>query len=253
MLNMSQTYLKKKKGLIFMKKFLLCLLLSIFVCVSFAQAGDDSKKQKKELKTEKEKVSYSLGVEIGKSFKALKDDVDMDILWKGFSDSIHERELLMTPQESRAVKQAFLTRFQKKKEAKRDNMAEDNKKDGMAFLLENKTKAGVITTNSGLQYKILRKGDGNKPKATDQVKVHYRGSLLDGSEFDSSYKRGNPATFRLNAVIKGWQEGLQLMSPGSKYEFFIPSELGYGARGAGNMIGPNATLIFEVELLDIVK
>jgi FKBP-type peptidyl-prolyl cis-trans isomerase len=221
--------------------------------VNIAISGDAPSKQKKELKTEKEKISYSLGVEIGRSFKELKNEIDMDTLWNGFSDSIHGRELLMSEQEGRAVKQKFLTRIQNQRKSKRENMSDDNKKEGMTFLLENKTKAGVITTKSGLQYIILRKGDGDKPKDTDQVKVHYRGTLLNGDEFDSSYKRGKPATFRLNAVIKGWQEGLQLMSPGSKYKFFIPSEMGYGERGAGNMIGPNATLIFEVELLDIVK
>ena len=244
---------KKGKKVFFMKKSLLCLLMSIFVFVNIATGGDTPAKQKKELKTEKEKISYSLGVEIGRSFKELKEEIDMDTLWKGFSDSIHGRELLMTEQESRTVKQTFLTRIQKQRKAKHENMSDDNKKEGMTFLLENKTKSGVITTKSGLQYIVLRKGDGDQPKETDQVKVHYRGTLLNGDEFDSSYKRGNPATFRLNAVIKGWQEGLQLMSPGSKYKFFIPSELGYGERGAGNMIGPNATLIFEVELLDIVK
>jgi len=236
-----------------MKKSLLCLLMSIFVFVNIATSGDSPSKQKKELKTEKEKISYSLGVEIGRSFKALKKEIDMDTLWKGLSDSMHDQKLLMSETESRAVKQKFLTRIQKQRKANQENMADDNKKEGMTFLLENKTKAGVITTKSGLQYIVLRKGDGDKPKATDQVKVHYQGTLLNGDEFDSSYKRGKPATFRLNAVIQGWQEGLQLMSPGSKYKFFIPSELGYGERGAGNMIGPNATLIFEVELLDIVK
>jgi FKBP-type peptidyl-prolyl cis-trans isomerase len=237
----------------FMKKSMLCLIVSTFVFVNIAISGDAPSKQKKELKTEKEKISYSLGVEIGRSFRELKNEIDMDTLWRGFSDSIRGGDLLMSEQEGRAVKQKFLTRIQKQRKAKRENMSDDNKKEGMTFLLENKTKAGVITTKSGLQYIVLRKGDGDKPKETDQVKVHYRGTLLNGDEFDSSYKRGNPATFRLNAVIKGWQEGLQLMSPGSKYKFFIPSDLGYGERGAGSMIGPNATLIFEVELLDIVK
>jgi FKBP-type peptidyl-prolyl cis-trans isomerase len=236
-----------------MKKSLLCLLMSIFMFVNIATSGDSPTKQKKKLKTEKEKISYSLGVEIGRSFKELKKEIDMDTLWKGFSDSIHGRELLMSEQDSRAVKQKFLTRIQKQRKSKRENMADNNKKEGMTFLLENKTKAGVITTKSGLQYIVLRKGDGDKPKETDQVKVHYRGTLLNGDEFDSSYKRGKPAEFQLNQVIKGWQEGLQLMSPGSKYKFFIPSELGYGERGASSTIGPNATLIFEVELLDIVK
>jgi FKBP-type peptidyl-prolyl cis-trans isomerase len=234
-----------------MKKKWLYVLMSMFVFVSIA-TGDDSATKNK-LETEKDKISYSLGVEIGRSFKELKKEIDMDLLWKGFSDSMNERKLLMSDKESRAVKQQFLTRIQKQRKAKQENMADDNKKEGMTFLLENKTKAGVITTKSGLQYTVLRKGDGDKPKPTDQVKVHYRGTLLNGDEFDSSYKRGKPATFRLNAVIQGWQEGLQLMSPGSKYKFFIPSELGYGSRGAGSMIGPNATLIFEVELLDIVN
>jgi len=238
-----------------MKKCLLCILMSMCVFVSIATGGDapETGKKNKKLVSKKDKISYSLGVEIGRSFKALKDELDMDTLWRGFSDSMNERKLLMTDQESREVKQQFLTRIKDQRKAKHDNMADDNKKEGMTFLLENKTKAGVITTKSGLQYTVLRKGDGDKPKPTDQVKVHYRGTLLNGEEFDSSYKRGKPATFRLNAVIQGWQEGLQLMSPGSKYKFFIPAELGYGSRGAGNMIGPNATLIFEVELLDIVK
>jgi len=235
-----------------MKKSFFYFLMCLLVAVSIAHA-----KQQKKLKTEKEKVSYAVGSEIGRYLNKLisenKKEIDMDTLWKGLSDSIHGRELLMTETESRTVKEKFLKRIQKQRQAKRGNMADVNKKEGMNFLLENKTKAGVITTKSGLQYKVLRKGDGEKPKATDKVKVHYRGTLLNGNEFDSSYKRGNPATFRLNAVIKGWQEGLQLMATGSKYQLFIPSELGYGEQGAGNMIGPNTTLIFEVELLDIVK
>ena len=237
-----------------MKKCLVCVAVFMsFFTVGIAWSEELSKKPKKVLKTEKDKVSYSLGTEIGGSFKALKDEIDMDLLWQGFSDSINDRKLLLSPEESQAVKREFLTRIKKERTSEMDNMADENRKKGMTFLLDNKTKAGVITTKSGLQYKILRKGDGAKPKLTDQVKVHYRGTVISGEEFDSSYKRGTPATFRLNAVIKGWQEGLQLMSPGSKYQLFIPSELAYGERGAGNLIGPNATLIFEVELLDIVE
>ena len=236
-----------------MKKSL--LLVAVIMCFFVGTGWSEglSKKTKKDLKTEKDKVSYSLGTEIGSSFKALKDEVDMDLLWQGFYDSINDKKLLLSPQESQDVKRKFLTRIKKERSSKMENMAEENQKKGMTFLLDNKTKAGIITTKTGLQYKVVRKGDGPKPKLTDQVKVHYRGTIISGEEFDSSYKRGTPATFKLNAVIQGWQEGLQLMSPGSKYEFFIPSELAYGERGAGNLIGPNATLIFEVELLDIVN
>jgi len=129
--------------------------------------------------------------------------------------------------------------------------AEENKADGTAFLAENAKKPGVITTESGLQYQILVQGDGDNPSATDQVKVHYQGTTIDGREFDSSYKRGEPITFPLNRVIAGWTEGLQLMKEGSKYRLFIPAELAYGARGAGGAIGPNETLIFDVELLQV--
>ncbi len=236
-----------------MKKGVLLVALSMFVFCSISWSDDLQKKQKKVLKTDKDKVSYSLGVEIGKSFKALKNDIDMDLLWQGFSDSMNDQNLLLSQEESQTVKRDFLTRIKKERQSKMENVSGDNQKEGMTFLVENKSKKGVITTQSGLQYKIIRKGDGPKPKATDQVKVHYRGTLINGEEFDSSYKRGTPATFRLNAVIAGWQEGLQLMSSGSKYEFYIPSELAYGERGAGSMIGPNSTLVFEVELLDIVK
>ena len=136
---------------------------------------------------------------------------------------------------------------------KNKETAEKNKIEGDAFLAENKNKEGVKTTESGLQYEVITAGEGSKPKATDQVSVHYVGTLIDGTEFDSSHKRGQPATFFLNRVVKGWTEGLQLMPVGSKYRFYIPSELGYGERGAGPKIGPNATLTFEVELLEIVK
>lgn len=136
--------------------------------------------------------------------------------------------------------------------SKTQNPAERNRQEGEVFLRENATKDGVVTTASGLQYMVLEESDAEKPVATDQVKVHYRGTLLDGTEFDSSYKRGQPASFGLQRVIAGWTEGVQLMSVGSKYRFFIPSSLAYGQRGAGPLIGPNATLIFDVELLEIV-
>jgi FKBP-type peptidyl-prolyl cis-trans isomerase FklB len=143
----------------------------------------------------------------------------------------------------------FKEEMTKKQEEAMKKAAEKNKKDGAAFLAENKKKEGVVTLPSGLQYKIITQGTGNTPKATDTVTVNYRGSLVDGTEFDSSYKRGQPATFPVNGVIKGWTEALQLMKEGAKWQLFIPSDLAYGEKGAGNVIGPNATLIFDVELI----
>jgi FKBP-type peptidyl-prolyl cis-trans isomerase len=132
-------------------------------------------------------------------------------------------------------------------------MAQDNSAEGQAFLAENAQKEGVVTTPSGLQYQVMSEGEGDSPQATDMVRVHYKGTLINGTEFDSSYKRGQPAEFGLNQVIKGWTEGVQLMKVGATYRFFIPPELAYGSRGAGAVIGPDCTLIFEVELLDILK
>ena len=148
---------------------------------------------------------------------------------------------------------AFAMKMQKEQMQKMEALAKENKKQGEVFLAENKKKKNVTTTKSGLQYIVLRKGKGKKPKATEQVKVHYKGTLIDGTEFDSSYKRREPVTFPVNRVIPGWSEALQLMNVGSKYQLFIPSNLAYGERGGGPQIGPNATLIFEVELLSIEK
>jgi len=155
--------------------------------------------------------------------------------------------------EAGKVKQAFFQKRAAKQAEERQAKGAANEAAGKAFLAENGKKDGVITTASGLQYEVLKMGDGAKPKATDKVKVHYRGTLLDGTEFDSSYKRGQPISFPLNGVIKGWTEGVQLMPVGSKFKFYVPSDLAYGANGAGATIAPNSTLIFEVELLAIEK
>ncbi|MBW2412326.1 MAG: FKBP-type peptidyl-prolyl cis-trans isomerase, partial [Deltaproteobacteria bacterium] len=149
------------------------------------------------------------------------------------------------------IKQEFSRQVQESRQTQMAALSEKNRADGEAFLAANKNKEGVVTTASGLQYKVLKKGDGPKPQNNDRVSVHYRGTLLDGTEFDSSYKRGKPATFQVNGVIRGWTEALQLMNVGSKYQLFIPSDLAYGTRGAGRKIGPNSTLIFDVELLGI--
>jgi FKBP-type peptidyl-prolyl cis-trans isomerase FklB len=204
------------------------------------------------LKTQKDKASYAIGLNIGKSMQKDSVDVDTSILLRGLKDGLAGSKPLLTDDEARAVMVTLQTEMRKKQEEKALVQGDANKKEGEAFLADNKTKEGVITLPSGLQYKILKEGTGPKPVATDTVVCNYKGTLLDNTEFDSSYKRGQPATFPLNNVIKGWTEALQLMPVGSKWELFIPSELAYGARGGpGGSIGPNATLIFEVELMSV--
>jgi FKBP-type peptidyl-prolyl cis-trans isomerase len=178
-------------------------------------------------------------------------EVDPNILLRGLRDALADRKPLLTDEEAKAAMVAIQSDLRKKQEAKMEMAGEGNKKLGEVFLTENKTKDGVVTLPDGLQYKILKEGTGPKPSATDSVVCNYKGTLIDGTEFDSSYKRGQPATFPVGQVIKGWTEILQLMPVGSKWQIFVPSDLGYGLRGAGGSIGPNSTLIFEIELLSI--
>ena len=204
------------------------------------------------LKTQKEKASYAIGLNIGKSMHKDSVDVDPNILLRGMKDGLAGNKPLLTDDEARAAMVALQADLRKKGEEKMLVQGEANKKEGDAFLAENKTKDGVVALPSGLQYKILKEGTGPKPAATDTVVCNYKGTLLDNTEFDSSYKRGQPATFPVSGVIKGWTEALQLMPVGSKWQLFIPSDLAYGARGGpGGGIGPNATLVFEVELMSI--
>jgi FKBP-type peptidyl-prolyl cis-trans isomerase FklB len=209
--------------------------------------------QKETLQTQKGKVSYSIGVDIGRNMKRQLIEVDLDLLMRGIKDGLGEGKCAI----SDSMMQVTMAAWQKEMMAKMNETqkaaGEKNKKEGDAFLAENKKKSGVITLPSGLQYKILNNGTGKSPKATDTVVTHYRGTLINGKEFDSSYKRGQPATFPVNQVIAAWTEALQKMKVGSKWQLFVPSNLGYGENGAGQDIGPNATLIFEVELLDIKK
>jgi FKBP-type peptidyl-prolyl cis-trans isomerase FklB len=207
--------------------------------------------QKTTLKTQKEKVSYGIGLDIGRNFKQQSIDCNLDLLLKGIKDGLSEAKPLLTDEEVREVMMAFQKEMIEKMNKKTKELGEKNKKEGETFLAENKKKAGVVTLPSGLQYKILKEGTGKPPKATDTVTTHYRGTLINGKEFDSSYKRGEPTSFPLNGVIKGWTEALQLMKVGSKWQIFVPSQLAYGENGAGPDIGPNATLIFEIELLEI--
>jgi FKBP-type peptidyl-prolyl cis-trans isomerase FklB len=203
------------------------------------------------LKTQKEKASYAMGMNFGAGLRKQSIDIDPAILARGLRDAFSNGKTLMTEDEARAILTQLQSDLRKKQQDLAQQAGDANKKEGMAFLAANKTKDGIVTLPSGLQYKVLQAGAGPKPAPTDTVVCNYRGTLLDNTEFDSSYKRGQPATFPVNGVIKGWTEALQLMPVGSKWQLFIPSELAYGERGAGGQIGPNATLIFEVELLSI--
>jgi FKBP-type peptidyl-prolyl cis-trans isomerase FklB len=203
------------------------------------------------LKTPKDRASYAIGLNIGKGLHKDSVDVDPAILLRGLKDAMAGGKTLLTDDEAKAAMVAIQADLRKKQEAKMEIAGGENKKVGEAFLAENKTKEGVVTLPDGLQYKILKEGTGPKPSAADSVVCNYKGTLIDNTEFDSSYKRGQPATFPVGQVIKGWTEVLQLMPVGSKWQVFVPSELGYGPRGAGGAIGPNAALIFEIELLSI--
>ena len=196
------------------------------------------------LTTTKDKFSYALGMDLGERLRRASAEVDTALLLRGLKDALAGEKTLLTDDEARATMNEESMILRKQRE-------EANKQEGEAFLAANKTKEGVVTLPSGLQYKILQAGTGPKPTATDSVVCNYRGTLIDGKEFDSSYKRGQPATFPVSGVIKGWTEALQLMPVGSKWQLFIPSDLAYGPRGQGRDIGPNAALIFEVELLSI--
>jgi FKBP-type peptidyl-prolyl cis-trans isomerase FklB len=197
-------------------------------------------------KDQKDKFSYSIGLNIGSNLSKQKIEINADMVTAGIKDAIAGK-----PQLNQDQVKEVMTTFEKDMEQKQKAAGEKNAADGAKFLEENKKKEGVKTTSSGLQYKMVKEGTGPQPKATDIVTVNYRGTLINGTEFDSSYKRGEPATFPLNGVIKGWTEAVQLMKVGSKYQLFIPSQLAYGDRAVGPDITPNSTLIFDVELLGI--
>ncbi len=221
-------------------------LATITVALSFAfnVFGEEKPAQ---LKDQKDKASYSIGLNVGFTLKRQNLDLNNDAFMAGFKDATGGKKPLLTEQEVKETMMAFEKEMQQKQEA----AGQKSTAEGEKFLAENKTKEGVKTTASGLQYKVVKEGSGAQPKASDTVSVNYRGTLIDGTEFDSSYKRGQPATFPVSGVIKGWTEALQLMKVGSTYQLFIPASLAYGERGAGRDIAPNSTLIFEVELLDV--
>jgi len=203
------------------------------------------------LKTDKDKQSYALGMNVGKSLKKDGVDIDPKIVARGIADTLAGGKTVLSDEDARAALVALQGDVRKRQLAQAEALGQTNKQEGDAFLAANKAQQGVTTLPDGLQYKILKEGDGPKPTASDSVVCNYRGTLLNNQEFDSSYKRSQPATFPVSGVIKGWTEALQLMPVGSKWQIVVPPELGYGARGAGTDIGPNSTLIFEIELLSI--
>ena len=200
--------------------------------------------------TEAQKLGYIIGMDIGASLKQQGSEIDLETLFEAIRTTYSGGTPELTPEEAASIREAYISQKRAAAEAERQSLAASNAAEGDKFLLENRSKEGVVVADSGLQYKVIEMGDGPKPKATDTVTVHYRGSLLDGTEFDSSYARGEPISFELDKVIPGWTEGVQLMPVGSKFMFYIPPNLAYGAAGGGP-IGPNATLVFQVELLGI--
>jgi FKBP-type peptidyl-prolyl cis-trans isomerase FklB len=233
-----------------MKRLTICFSAILIATIGFAQ--DKAQPQKdQQLKDQKEKASYSIGHELGASLKKGNMEVNPDVLLKGLRDGLSGAKSLLTEEQIKETMAAFQKEMMEKQAAAQKELGEKNQAAGEKFLAENKKKEGVKTTASGLQYKVLKEGSGDSPKETDTVVTNYKGTLLDGTEFDSSYKRNEPATFPVNRVIKGWTEALMLMKPGAKYQLWIPAALGYGERGVGKDIGPNSTLVFEVELLSI--
>jgi len=255
---------------------MLSIVLSAFLLLGQAMAAEQQKatpkakeqkekatiaeqgKSKMELKSQKDKLSYTLGYDVGKRMKQNSVDMDTEIFIKALREGLAGTEGALTEEQMRAALQPLQDEMKakraeemKKRSEMDKELADKNKAEGTAFLAENAKKEGVVTLPSGLQYKIAKEGNGKTPQKTDTVEVHYRGTLINGNEFDSSHKRGQPATFGVDKVIKGWTEALQLMKEGSQWTLYIPSDLAYGDRGAGNMIGPNQVLVFDVELLSV--
>jgi len=233
-----------------MKKIMIIACVAILAACS-QKAEAPAKAPALTLDNDKAKISYAIGLDIAQSLQSLESELDRSVLIAAINDRLDGGEVKLTAEDAGKVKQDFFKKQAAKRAADQKAAAQKNIAAGKAFLAENAKKAGVTTTASGLQYEVLTQGAGDKPAATDKVTVNYKGMLIDGTEFDSSYKRGKPVTFPLNGVIKGWTEGVQLMPVGSTFKFVLPADLAYGERGAGAKIGPNSVLVFEVELLGI--
>ena len=224
--------------------------LLLFPALGYAAADD---KAAPELKTFQDKLSYSMGLDVGTYFKGMKADIDYDRLIQGINDSFKENKPLISAEEVAEVQKEFAAKMQEKQAAQVKELQEKNKKAGDDYLAENKKKKGVKVTKSGLQYEVVKKGNGQKVKEGDQVKVHYTGTFVDGTVFDDSRKRDEPAVFGVEQVIPGWSEALKLMDVGSRYKLVIPSNLAYGEQGAPPVIEPNSVLLFDVELISVEK
>ena len=231
-------------------KYVSTIIISVFIiaisCSNSEQQAEDVK-----LNDYMDTVSYSVGVDIGKSFRYQEMDINPKVLAKGLEDAFSEKEIELTEEEVQLTLGKFRQEFQQKQREVAQRKAQEAAAAEQSYLVASSQKEGVVSLQSGLQYKVVRPGDGPSPLKTDKVKVHYRGTLTDGTVFDSSYDRGQPISFNVSGVIKGWTEALLLMQVGAKWELTIPSGLGYGARGGGAKIPPNSTLLFEVELLEI--
>jgi len=206
-----------------------------------------------QLTTEKDRVSYTVGMDMAQMIEPIKDELEVDVVIRAIRDSLGSGNTALTAEQADEVRQAFAQRMQAQQQQRNQRLAAENKAAGEAFLAQNRSKSGVQVTDSGLQYQVVRQGSGTRPTANSTVRVNYEGRLLDGTVFDSSYERGEPAQFPLRNVIPGWTEGLQLMQTGAEYTFWIPAELAYGERPNPGPIPPNATLVFKVELLDVVE
>lgn len=234
-----------------MKRLLVTATTISFCFLSQSAFAENNKTEK--LENKKDKISYSIGVDVGKSIQKQNIDINPDLFLAGLKDGLTDKYSLMSENDIRQTLLSLQTEIMEKQNAQMKAMASKNLEQGEKFLAENKKQKGIVTLPSGLQYRVLKEGSGESPKATDTVTTHYRGKLIDGTEFDSSYARGEPARFAVNAVIPGWTEALQIMKPGAKWELFIPPKLAYGENGIGQLIGPNSTLIFEVELVGVDK
>ena len=231
--------------------------LMLMAAISLAATGcNDTGKsaatKSTEFETDTAKISYIFGTNVGSQFKAENIELDPDAFLLGLQDAVAGNPPKLNEEETVAVLQSFQEQQLAKQEEALRVAGEANQKEGDAYLAENATKEGVVALESGLQYKVLEEGTGKKPDEEDVVEVHYRGTLIDGTEFDSSYKRGEPARFGVNQVIPGWTEALQLMKEGAKWQLVVPSQLAYGPGGTGGTIGPNQTLLFDVELLKVI-
>ena len=228
------------------------LIAPLFVGVLSACQQQAKEPETVTLDTPEKRLSYGIAIRMGERMKSDGMNLDVDAYALGMRDAFAGAEAKLTDEEINAEMQAYQQKMEAERQAEREALATGNAEAGAAFLAENAKREGVNVTESGLQYEVIEAGEGDSPGLEDQVEVHYRGTLIDGTEFDSSYSRGQTVTFGVTQVIAGWTEALQLMKEGSKYKLFIPSELAYGPAGAGQMIGPNATLIFDVELVDVV-